>query len=383
MSTSIGIKRLFSLDISRCFASLGVVLWHWQHFFHKGSFIASDFSRSSQPLYSALKIFYEKGILGVDYFFLLSGFIFFWLYKPIIEEKNLSFGSFCVQRISRLYPLHLVTLLIVALLQGIYFFYHGQHFVYFFNDLYHFFLNLAFISGWGFQKGWSFNAPVWSVSIEILLYLLFFTSVYARKSHALFYFGISVISFISTLFLYTELFNAMSLFFLGGAVFQATALISTRFRKLTGVIHMVTILSWVLTIVNFYVFNLANSVEQLFFAGEIFLSIFQHYILFPFTICSITLLEIDGKMEFIRPISWIGDITYSSYLLHFPLQLIFVLAVSYGIIRSDFYSSPIHLALFFLILIPLSYITFVKFERPMQNLIRKAYRDYKTSKQGM
>ena len=40
-------------------------------------------------------------------------------------------------------------------------------------------LNLFFASEWGQQYGYSFNAPVWSVSIEILLYVIFFISTFA------------------------------------------------------------------------------------------------------------------------------------------------------------------------------------------------------------
>ena len=42
------------------------------------------------------------------------------------------------------------------------------------NDLYHFFLQIFFISAWGFENGNSFNAPIWSVSVEIGIYILFF-----------------------------------------------------------------------------------------------------------------------------------------------------------------------------------------------------------------
>ena len=31
-----------------------------------------------------------------------------------------------------------------------------------------------FISSWGFENGHSFNAPIWSVSVEVAIYILFF-----------------------------------------------------------------------------------------------------------------------------------------------------------------------------------------------------------------
>ncbi len=102
---------------------------------------------------------------------------------------------------------------------------------------------------------------------------------------------------------------------------------------------------------------------------KIFIIGFPLYILFPFSVCSLALCEID-KGSFLKPISWVGDITYSSYLLHFPIQLLFVLAISYGIINASFFMSPVSLVIFFMILIPLSYMVYVKFERPMQKILR-------------
>ena len=167
-------KRLYALDVSRGIAALAVVLWHWQHFAFEGYALPQNFDKAIQPFYPFAKIFYEKGFMGVDYFFLLSGFIFFWIYKEAIGKRKTNFKEFWVHRFSRLYPLHLVTLCLVALLQAVYVARNIKPFVFQYNDAYHFLLNLSFTSGWGFQKGWSFNAPVWSVSIEILLYFLFF-----------------------------------------------------------------------------------------------------------------------------------------------------------------------------------------------------------------
>lgn len=94
--------------------------------------------------------------------------------------------------------------------------------------------------------------------------------------------------------------------------------------------------------------------------------------LFPFTLCSIILTEIGYKVT-LRKLGWIGDITYSTYLLHFPLQLVFAIMVNKKIIEIDFYQNALYLFLFYLILIPVSYLTFRKFERLLQRVIREFY----------
>lgn len=377
ISNNVWPKRLIALDVSRGFAALAVVLWHWQHFAYNGTSLPIDFVRAQQPFYSMFKILYEKGSMGVQYFFLLSGFIFFWLYRHTIEDGSVNFTTFWVQRISRLYPLHILTLLIVALLQAMYTSHNGVPFVYPFNNAYHFFLNLVFASKWGFEKGWSFNAPVWSVSIEILLYFMFFITAYARQGQILFCLSVSVISTVIKQFPVSpttyDILQGATLFFLGGAVFHIAFATSMGLRKIKTAIYTATLFFWALTIINFYIFNLSNFILKLFLGGDFLLTEFPIWLLFPFTVCSLALFEVEKRAGFLNGVSWVGDITYSSYLLHFPLQLLFGLAVSYNILNSKFFLSPIYLIVFFSVLIPLSYVTYIGFERPIQNTIRNRY----------
>ncbi|KHD08030.1 hypothetical protein PN36_08110 [Candidatus Thiomargarita nelsonii] len=366
-------KRLYALDVSRGIAALAVVLWHWQHFAYKGNSLSQDFLRENQPLYDILRLFYEKGGMGVQYFFLLSGFIFFWLYSVSIKNKKTSAWEFGIQRFSRLYPLHFVALLVVTLLQLFYVSRENISFVYPFNDIYHFFLNLGFASKWGFESGWSFNAPIWSVSIEVLLYFVFFITVLFRQGGWFFCLFVSVLSFVLQRVIDHAILGGLALFFLGGVVFHLTFLISDKYKALNPPIYfitiIITIIFWFCVMIDFYVFKLSNSILEAGMLGKIFLSGFPPYLLFPFTVCSLALIEID-RGSFLKQISWIGDITYSSYLLHFPLQLLFGLAVSFGILNFNFYLSSMYLTIYFMVLIPLSYITYIKFERPMQRIIR-------------
>lgn len=314
--------------------------------------------------------------MGVQYFFLLSGFIFFWLYRHTIEDRSVNFTNFWIQRISRLYPLHILTLLIVTLLQAMYTSHNGGPFVYPFNNAYHFFLNLVFASKWGFEKGWSFNAPVWSVSIEILLYFMFFITAYARKGQILSCLSISVVATIVTLFpisqTTSDILKGATLFFLGGAVFHVAFATSMAPRKIRIAIYIATVFFWIMTIINFYIFNLSDFILNLFW-GKFLLTVFPTWLLFPFTVCSLALFEVENGAGFLLRVSWVGDISYSSYLLHFPLQLLFGLAVSYDMLNPNFYLSPVYLIVFFSILIPLSYVTYIGFERPIQNAIRNKH----------
>ena len=362
-------NRIYSLDISRGVAALSVVTWHWQHFAFKGTLLSSSFERINQPFYEILKLFYEKGDLAVKYFFVLSGFIFFWLYKDAITSRKINIIKFGVQRFSRLYPLHFATLIIVMLLQKIHYLQKGSSFVYPNNDTFHFLLNLGFASTWGFERGWSFNAPVWSVSIEILLYLIFFIVAYNRLGGKVFTISVSMLAFFFSLIIKHNLFEGLALFFLGGFVYQLTVQITNEKKYLKPLIYFITLIAWSSVIVNYYFFNIIRILLDVGGLSKIIFLVFPYFILFPFTICSLVLIEIDQKLNFKR-FSWVGEITYSLYLLHFPLQIIFKLLVNYGLLNETFFLKPIYLILYFLILIPTSYIVNNNFEKPLLKAIR-------------
>lgn len=81
--TAAGDKSLLGLELLRFACAISVLLWHYNHFYVVGA-AHQGFSVTAQPLYGLLKPFYEAGWLGVQVFWALSGFIFFWKYaQPV------------------------------------------------------------------------------------------------------------------------------------------------------------------------------------------------------------------------------------------------------------------------------------------------------------
>ena len=69
-------------------------------------------------------------------------------------------------------------------------------------------------------------------------------------------------------------------------------------------------------------------------------------------------------------IAWLGDLTYSSYLVHFPIQLIGVISFdALGLPRSLFLQ-PLALAGFLVVVMGVAHIVFQCFERPAQTWLR-------------
>lgn len=124
----------------------------------------------------------ENGHLGVDLFFVLSGFIISHIHATDFQHgiSWLRFKQFMALRVSRIYPLHLLTLLcllaIVILIPQFLERYKAAPF-----SAFNFAGNIFLVHTWltpfiPFEMrgpGWSWNAPAWSLSAEWLMYFLF------------------------------------------------------------------------------------------------------------------------------------------------------------------------------------------------------------------
>jgi peptidoglycan/LPS O-acetylase OafA/YrhL len=69
-------------------------------------------------------------------------------------------------------------------------------------------------------------------------------------------------------------------------------------------------------------------------------------------------------------VSKLGDLTYASYLLHFPIQVAFVLVLDRLGVSRDVFFSPLALIVFMVVTFGLSWVVFHGFEMPAQNRIR-------------
>ena len=113
-----------------------------------------------------------KGYLGVELFFVLSGFILSHVYLHAFAEKRFSYRGFLWARIARVYPLHVFTLLGVMAL-GLAAVSVGMSIddsVLSWKTLP---AHLLMVHAWGFagEAGW--NHPSWSISAEWFAYLAF------------------------------------------------------------------------------------------------------------------------------------------------------------------------------------------------------------------
>lgn len=153
MPDGANIRPLTSL---RFFAALWVVLYHY--------WPKLDVGFTPQLV--------EKGYLGVELFFTLSGFILCHVYLSAFGEGRFRYGDFLWNRLARVYPLHLATLLgmialgVVAGLAG----FAVDADLLRWDALP---ANLLLLQAWGLAPAAAFNHPSWSISAEWFAYLTF------------------------------------------------------------------------------------------------------------------------------------------------------------------------------------------------------------------
>lgn len=361
-------SHLHSLDALRGIAALAVVVYHYAQFFTVGTVLPPSFVHADMPFYRFAPVIFDDGRLAVDLFFTLSGFVFFWLYSTSINDRSLSAGRFALLRLSRLYPLHLVTLLIVAFEQWLYWATHSSNDPFFlvqWNDAYHFVLQLGLASNWFPNSGFSFNSPAWSISIEVLLYAMFFALCRVTRIRPWMSLVMAALGLWCVYRYHDMLGRGIGSFFLGGATFMAYAkLVNMPSRvRWTCALAALTLAVWVVGI-------LGVSSHWAFLPPGFERKTRYFPVIFMFPLIVLTLAMTETLTGMGKRFARLGDISYSTYLLHFPLQLAFLLCVDLsGMGRATFYS-PWAFILYFAILIPLASASFKYFERPMQRALR-------------
>jgi peptidoglycan/LPS O-acetylase OafA/YrhL len=161
-------EHLASLTPLRGIAALWVVLFHYCWHFP-----AVHPDRYTGAVY--------KGYLAVDLFFILSGFVISHVYHRTFAQRvtGPSYRDFLKARVARIYPLHLTVLLLFVVTAL------GERALAYAQrgsfgpiplvgerSLGAFFANLLMLQGiWARELSW--NDPAWSISLEFLAYFLF------------------------------------------------------------------------------------------------------------------------------------------------------------------------------------------------------------------
>ncbi|WP_370246415.1 acyltransferase family protein [Nocardioides sp.] len=372
-------QRLAALEALRFGAALAVVLWHHQHFAPAGR--PADLL--GQPGAALLRPVYLYGAMGVQFFWLLSGFVFFTRYLEPVADGVVGAWRFAVRRFSRLYPLHLLTLLIVIALQqwvqavGAAARYHyraGEELIYptppqGLPD------QLTMTSGWQVrQTAFDYNGPIWSVSLELLAYLLFFllavtTFRWCRRTPGrrgvwfatLAVLAVSALVAVADDLPHVTLVECVALFLLGGVLTEVRRRATPSHR--TG-LHLAAAATVGLAVAVLLGRDPARGTDLLGGTRLLVVAAFAALIL------SASLAPRVRRTGSLR--RWAeraGACTYGMYLLHVPLQLA-VMAAFATWDRTVPAGSPLFLAAFLVALVLLAAWVHAHVEAPAQRWLR-------------
>ncbi|MFH3155866.1 acyltransferase family protein [Citrobacter freundii] len=297
---------ILSIQYLRGIASLLVVLFHYK-FVLNDTYAQKDIG----------DLMFGNGYLGVDLFFMISGFVIL-----ASTEKDKSCSSFAIKRFFRIYPVYLFCLISYCVLMSISFT-EGMKFI---KALFLINLDYNAQAPW---FGFSIVYTAWTLTYEIVFYLIFMTAMTINHKYR------SAICSLIILSLYLLLnlsFNdglhlspnpsidlpasldnfgllkilaspMMIEFIIGMLLYNAYSIVK-KLDIQTGNRNSVLLIGMLL-IVYFYSsgYNGGHGIANVGFYCLALLSCALYF-------------EVKGGMPFIKPLNFLGNISYSLYLIH-------------------------------------------------------------------
>ena len=339
--------KLLGLELLRFASALAVLLCHYKLFAQMMGMPAV--ARSAQPFYALLWPFYDHGYYGVQVFWGISGFIFFRKYGAAIHSRLVTAGEFFWLRFSRLYPLHIATLAAVVALQAVHRDLAGRDFAYPATDGAMLVRQLFLATDWTTRARLSFNGPIWSISAEIAVYVCFFLLARRFAPSWRLCLGVVVAGLALELAgLRWASIGCATYFFAGGL---AAIMSANRRAAAAGALGAIIIVGW--------------------FSGALGDRGKLPTILLLAVPCLLILMS--QPMVFAdrwqRAIQFAGNLTYSSYLLHFPLQILLAILVAASGATPPL-ASPLFLLAYLGVTLSLAALSYRLFELPAQKWLR-------------
>lgn len=295
-------------------------------------------------------------------FWLLSGVVI----ANVYSNSTFRFKIFLRHRFARLYPLHLATLILVAMLDFLSTLLLNRTYL---NDNFtwrHFILNIFFFQGFFTKEGPSFNGPTWSVSLEITSYLLFALVNYVLRERSQYFWvipmlivmGLDSIAAIPDLVIRANMY-----FFFGICTYVFTK------RIISGLFFALICLLGLASTIFF-----KSPLKE--FARLHNLQIDQYRVVLILSLVLTTCLLLDFHLR--KPNSKVssgirnlGNLTYSSYLIHVPIQIVILSLTDLTEFNLTYYARNIFFILAYIAMVLLiSRYIYLKFENPWRIRLR-------------
>jgi peptidoglycan/LPS O-acetylase OafA/YrhL len=362
------VSHFYCIDLLRGLSSIAVLIFHYNHFYHPPYGVVWDyehFQRAAMPLYWLLWPFYEHGHYAVQLFWLISGFVFAHVYY----DSKITAKEFALRRFARLYPLHAVTLLATVAIQGVSLATTGMTQIIANYDLKHFIYSVFFITPalnhgalapWGVDV--SFNAPVWSVTVEEAIYAVFFIlcAFLFTKRSALPLIMATFCVMVALTSPKLELFAVCGFYFFTGSL--TYYLIMSRKVTLTEAIGATA------GLIGAIFLGLRIVPEGITALNEAAALIKVSVVFVPALIVA-ALIDLSPFGRHLHRLRWIGDNTYSMYLWHWPLEVAILTFLWVSGINRSFLASPIMIIAWIAVMLVVGRVSLLWIERPAQKAI--------------
>ncbi|MCS4303120.1 acyltransferase [Chryseobacterium sp. BIGb0232] len=334
--------RISQITFTRFLAAMAIVISHFNKdlFLYKIDYISNIFLKAN---------------VGVSYFFILSGFIMIVAYH---RKDKIEYSDYYKNRFARIYPLYVLGLLLYLVTR------------YSSSTLYEWILYLSGFQSW-VLKGMIVNFPGWSISVELLFYLLFpflYNYFYSKGNKRIWV--ITVIIWIVT------------------QVFCSLYADSSYYKGPHTRSHELLYYFPLMHINEFLVGNLAglffvkNSGQKnydipviiifgLVLLSLIFLPVFYHNgLMAVFFIPLIILISKNNgvltKLFSLKPLEYLGEASYAVYITHIP-----VLYILRELVRKYNFSIDTVFGIYIIVVILTSILFYQCIEKPLRDYLKK------------
>lgn len=334
-----------------------------------------SFLNNSNNIYLKIinEFVFQEGYIGVNFFFILSGFVLSLNYYDKIVGNSISDSSFYLGRFSRIYPLHFLTYLVsIPLLIKVII---SSPLKYLGLSLIHLSLLQSFfpLSDYYFN----FNAPSWSISDETFFYFLtpfffrFFVKLKIPKSVFITFFVLLSTLFLGMyfssaqyhhpLFYINPIFRVFD-FIIGILIFFIYQKGSIKFNSIKSQNYL-EVLSIIIFII-FFCFH--KQIPQVYR--------FSIYYWLPITLILIIFSKSGGYVSTIlsnKIIVYLGEISFGFYMIH---QLVIRYYSIIFINKLGFKENYLFNTVFiFSVTLILSIISFEFYEKKMNSFIKSKF----------
>jgi exopolysaccharide production protein ExoZ len=333
MANAVKRNKLSSLQLLRAIAVMMVVCLH-------GYNILLKYNNISIPTFKLL----EYGAYGVDIFFVLSGFIIFYIHSKDIGN-NQKLGKFLYKRTVRIIPIYWILTVVFIVLTK------------FNHSLFSIFMSLFLIP----EKSQPIIGVAWSLRHEMFFYLMFSLLILNKKvflplfyvwTIGIFFFSVVPVINIANPWL-NVIFSSINLEFIFGCLIAYFHLNNKTDKSKLVIIGLILVaLSMVIQVSGF-------SINRVITWG------------IPTAILILGLVGLETKKDIIIPkfLVFLGDASYSIYLVH-----IIVILIIDKVVNFESYSSNLAVVMLIISILTATIggaVFHVVVEKTLMNFFRK------------